>query len=611
VKCHRSDGGFDKYRSKGDAGENIRYTYPEMCYANLTEARTGPNLRLENEVPVSNNSTDLSTLTQGETIGLAVVEVGLETASCLASPAVCLGLNTVIAIANIYVQNEENNQWQIASYRPNNLAEVTAKGYSYMYKFTVVSGAKYCGIFESNHVQTNFRTDRGLIPMVNICSIQGRNPTPAVCYDSGQANSAITDYINEIFPQILEEGFQGLAYASEDLWPKVLKPILDSPGFWRQLARVPSSLIEVYDPQEVVAIILRAAYEARDNAIYSQYSLVEPRGNTSIEKLKNACCTDPLSAETRLYLNNVNESQGVCGDASPPRRTPVGPQLRTAAFEYPSTPYLRTSESRNQSLVPLLAKSINASSDNTKVTQSGTYIFRANDQILGIKDIVVDGQEVQVKIFNDINGNDIRDEGEEYITELPSLTIEQENSLSNYKLISGWNLIHLNLVSLKNGNNIKASDLVRDWNNQGAEIIQLAKYEAGQFITYTNRGGVVFGQDFNLMPGQGYFVQNITKSLVRVNLKGFKLEGAAPISFSNGWNLVGLAKPSQDYTASKFISKLGENGTVADTISQFENGTYQSLVIDAGTTFGNDYNLVETRGYFVRVNSTTQSSLSP
>ena len=115
-----------------------------------------------------------------------------------------------------------------------------------------------------------------------------------------------------------------------------------------------------------------------------------------------------------------------------------------------------------------------------------------------------------------------------------------------------------------------------------------------------NDGNIVpFGDDFNLLPGEGYFV----KSLVSSNfiLAGKKVDGALPIMVDAGWNLVGIYNSNKDsFTGFEVLRQAKEQGVEAKVISKWESGNYMNLVNANGMEYGIDYKVFPEKGYWIQ-----------
>lgn len=248
----------------------------------------------------------------------------------------------------------------------------------------------------------------------------------------------------------------------------------------------------------------------------------------------------------------------------------------------------------------------NNSESNLIITESGKYQFKLDDQQFAERDIVVEDNSVQVKIFKDENKNGIKDEGEIYLEDLIQFNVSKDPNTEVYRLETGWNLIHVPIII--DNRNFKASELIADWNSDGAKITQVAKYENGKFKIYTEReSGNTYSEDFNILPGEGIFVLNREVS-VKVDLEGKIVEEGTPVRVVNGWNLIGLVPTSKDYTSEVLLNSMIEQGVNTNAVSKYSNSSYQTVVLDHSILYGNNYRINKTKGLFVRVNGLDESS---
>ncbi|MFS8130544.1 MAG: SPOR domain-containing protein [Candidatus Dojkabacteria bacterium] len=217
---------------------------------------------------------------------------------------------------------------------------------------------------------------------------------------------------------------------------------------------------------------------------------------------------------------------------------------------------------------------------------------------------------VTVKYFDDINSDGIKESNEPYIDPTQyTVTLAKLSDLSAYELNAGWNLIALNFAS---ADFTKASDLIKSINNQGVAAVQISKYDSGNWIHFVyrlNEQGAIesFGNDFTLIPGEGYFVRTLDNGIVQ--FKGQKFTSSVPINLSTGWNLAAILS-TIDYTANSFITKCNTLGAECTTISRFTDNTYESVVKLNNQFFGNNFDLKDTEGYFV-LNKSANKTISP
>jgi hypothetical protein len=245
--------------------------------------------------------------------------------------------------------------------------------------------------------------------------------------------------------------------------------------------------------------------------------------------------------------------------------------------------------------------------------ESGRYVFFQDGEKIAEQDIVVKDDEVEIKLYDDLNGNGLKDENEDYYEDYSQISIAKEASVESYVLSSGWNLIHIPMIDTRTEDAIEsASDFVNYWKNQGANILHIARYKDGKFEMYTQRetDNEYDSSDFDIYPGEGIFVMNMGDT-IELTFSGNKVEESFPLTLNNGWNLVGVIAPETDYNSEQVLEGIGEQGITADTISQFENGIYQSVIYEESTLFGNNFNVIEKRGYFIRVQDGGGSQFTP
>lgn len=255
---------------------------------------------------------------------------------------------------------------------------------------------------------------------------------------------------------------------------------------------------------------------------------------------------------------------------------------------------------------------LGAATADLSATETGRYVFFRDGQLIAEQDIVVNDGAVDVKLFTDANGNGQKDANEPYFTDYSTIEMKKDASVKSYDLNAGWNLIHIPMIDTRTEKAVKtADDLIAYWNEQGADIKHVARFKGGKFELYGKReSGTTYSPDFNLIPGEGLFVFNSSTNNT-VTFSGNEFDQSFPIQISNGWNLLGVISPDTDYTSESFLKKLNEQGVQADTISQLQNGTYQSVISEEGTTFGNNFNVIDSRGYFVKVVSGGGKTVTP
>ena len=215
-----------------------------------------------------------------------------------------------------------------------------------------------------------------------------------------------------------------------------------------------------------------------------------------------------------------------------------------------------------------------------------------------------------VKYFDDKNANGVKDSGEDYIDPTTfTISVSKLSDLTTYTLNSGWNLIALNFVS----NDFKTvSQLAAEMNRQGIHVVQISKYDNGNWIHFAYRLNdgeepETFGNNFTLVPGEGYFIRALDAGTIV--LKGQRFTSSVPLQLNLGWNLESIQSPAK-YTANSFLSKCNELGANCTAISKFTDNTYESVVNFENQIFGNNFDIKNTEGYFV-LNRGANKIISP
>ncbi|MEI6462982.1 MAG: fibronectin type III domain-containing protein [bacterium] len=208
---------------------------------------------------------------------------------------------------------------------------------------------------------------------------------------------------------------------------------------------------------------------------------------------------------------------------------------------------------------------------------------------------ILDQSDLKLKFFNDLNGNGVRDDNEQYISDPIQVNLEKVSEVKKLDLKAGWNLINMNMVS----NNIKtASDLLIEIARQGGYATHVSTYRNGKWVMYSQRAGVPFGQDYNLVPTEGYFVR--VYKAVTLSIQGTYVQNNTPVYIGNGWNLVGF-RTDGTKKASTLIDNINKTeGVSIDTVTKYEDGRYGNLIKNEGTLYGQDFVIDNDKGYFIR-----------
>jgi hypothetical protein len=256
-------------------------------------------------------------------------------------------------------------------------------------------------------------------------------------------------------------------------------------------------------------------------------------------------------------------------------------------------------------LKSILAEAGTNNTENLTIKDSGRYaVFKDNKELYS-KDIATNDGETTIFFFDDLNGDGIRQEGEKLIENVNQFNLQKEAEVVNIDLSVGWNLINLPLVDNRKDNIVNsASKLANYWDEQGAEVTSIARFSQGKFQIHTVREVNDYSDDFPLIPGEGLFVFSHTNA--SVTFSGAKPTKPVAVTVNQGWNLLGFPVMSDNYKSSSLLKEFSDQGITADTASQFESGLYSSVILqkDANkqeTLFGNDFNIINKKGYFIRI----------
>lgn len=245
---------------------------------------------------------------------------------------------------------------------------------------------------------------------------------------------------------------------------------------------------------------------------------------------------------------------------------------------------------------PVLKK-VTAQTNATKL-QQGIYVVDDATNAGKVKrKIIVLDDTAKLVYFADENSNGIKDPDEITLPDTYTLKLKKDNTRFLYKLNLGWNLISLPFASKSID---KASELMQILDSNNLSSVHIAKFSQGNFQIYTERdNNNNYSNDFNLLPGVGYFVY--VKQKGNLILQGNEITSSVPINLVNGWNLIGVKSANSTYTAEKLLNAMSSQSITADTVSRFDSGVYTSVVKEKGVLYGNDYTIMNTNGYFIRV----------
>ena len=207
--------------------------------------------------------------------------------------------------------------------------------------------------------------------------------------------------------------------------------------------------------------------------------------------------------------------------------------------------------------------------------------------------------------------------GDDLVLKSSSLEIKyaQTSEEKTLNLKAGINIISFEdiLALSEDDQAATASDLITWAKKQGVDMQVVTHFNDGKWS-----GGVhcedenkdnCTGNDFSLIPGEGYLV--IMGEDANLTVPVYGLQSSIPIAFSQGWNLVGIHGYSKAFTARTLIDSVNSiDGLTADNVSWWptSKSKYEGLQVTDGTAYGLDFSLSSSNGYFVRINEFEPSS---
>lgn len=265
----------------------------------------------------------------------------------------------------------------------------------------------------------------------------------------------------------------------------------------------------------------------------------------------------------------------------------------------------------------------NAENGNVSVTSESGLLDPGSYKVEGTnvttKEFTI-SEPGKIVYFQDLNGDGIKQENEPlYDGDVASLNVQfnKISEVQSYNMTTGWNLVSFPIYMRGEGTSkiTKASELISQLNAGGVNSTHIVAFRAGKFLTYSFRkddkgNNVTFGEDFSIMPGEGYFIRTYAPGIFIVS--GKKIENAQQIQVDNGWNLVGIYNSNKlSYKGFEVLNQMNGAGIEADILSKWENGLYQNVVVQSEKQYGNDYSVYPYQGYFVRVKNRGVGTYSP
>lgn len=251
---------------------------------------------------------------------------------------------------------------------------------------------------------------------------------------------------------------------------------------------------------------------------------------------------------------------------------------------------------------------------NETVFEAGRYSVEGVN--ITTKEISLEADGV-VEYFQDLNKDGIRQDDEPlYNGDVRSLNIKFSKiaEAQSFKFELGWNLISfpLHMRGDATSNVAKASELLKELNNAGIVSTHVVAYRLGSFVIFSARegGASSYGEDFSILPGEGYFVKSYSEGLLVLN--GKKIENSQEIMVDNGWNLIGIYNSNKlNYKGFEVLRQINSAGVQADILSKWDSGMYYNIVLQNNLEYGNDYGVYPYEGYFLRVSNRGVGKFAP
>jgi hypothetical protein len=187
---------------------------------------------------------------------------------------------------------------------------------------------------------------------------------------------------------------------------------------------------------------------------------------------------------------------------------------------------------------------------------------------------------------------------------------EQSRETVVYTLYEGWNFIAFPFrpITVKT-----AKELIQDVQLMGGYVTTVSRWDGDRWQEFSQRGNEYFGHDYELVPGEAYFVRNHRQ--VEWIITGLTLplnETYGQAALKPGWNAVGLL-PGRIDTAEAVLDAINTgNVERATEIDRWISGNWDVFVkrIYSPTNireYGHNFKLESNRGYMIKM--LTETSL--
>ena len=287
----------------------------------------------------------------------------------------------------------------------------------------------------------------------------------------------------------------------------------------------------------------------------------------------------------------------------------------------------RDSQPRNISLIPQLKDILGAKvfADNNETetylldgdtgileaTEPGVYSFEYEGEtyLFYIDEDVLEATQGSVILFIDVNENGEYDEGidvrvSDYVEQIEVKKIVNTYA---YDLNTGFNLVTFPFVFTE-ADNVTAAGLLALINETAGEnvVYSISEFD-GRWKVVGQNVELYDNNDFRIIPGKGYLIK--ARNAISITLLGkpvkFDSPGDnAPLTFFEGWNLVGLYGTGvKTYTAQSMLTDINEADFTADNVSKWEKEKqmYEGFQMSEGQEYGFDFPINPLEGVFIRI----------
>lgn len=180
--------------------------------------------------------------------------------------------------------------------------------------------------------------------------------------------------------------------------------------------------------------------------------------------------------------------------------------------------------------------------------------------------------------------------------------IDSNDHRITYQLLNGWNFVSLPISPI-NFNN--ASGLLGDIVQKEGYATVIAKWDGDRWLEYVIRGNEVFGEDFLIYPGEGYFIRNHITISWSVSGVPATQESLGSYGLQKGWNTAGFI--IKDQKAETILDSINQGAENATEITWWDSGSWQPFVKriyspDNIESYGINFPIDKTKGYMIKLN---------